>query len=158
MTPVMETLADHMLQIPHARALGMHMLSMDGSGCIVRIPYAAHLVGDPDTGIIHGGVISALLDNTCGMAVRVNSDGAAEGAFATLDLRIDYFRGALPGRDIFAFAQRRKLTRNIAFVHGVAYETSVDDPIATCVATFMLGTTQLRASGAAGADGAGGAR
>jgi hypothetical protein len=32
------------------------------------------------------------------------------------------------------------VTKNIAFVRGVAYHTDRNDPIATCAAAFMLGT------------------
>ena len=35
----------------------------------MRLPYSAQLVGNPDTGVVHGGVITALLDQACGMAV-----------------------------------------------------------------------------------------
>ena len=136
------TIEDHMLGIPHARAIGMTLVSHTDAGALVRVPYAEHLVGDPDTGVIHGGVLTALLDNTCGVAVRPPAQIAAEGpiSIATLDLRIDYMSPAEPFRDILAHAVCFKRTRHIAFVRGVAYQDSPDDPIATCVAAFMLGT------------------
>src|ERR1700743_3329739 len=34
-----------------------------------RLPYSENLVGDPQTGVVHGGVITGLLDHTCGLAV-----------------------------------------------------------------------------------------
>ncbi|MFM7119680.1 MAG: PaaI family thioesterase [Gammaproteobacteria bacterium] len=136
------TIEDHMLGIPHARAIGMTLVSHTDAGALVRVPYAPHLVGDPDTGVIHGGVLTALLDNTCGVAVRPPAQIAAEGpiSIATLDLRIDYMSPAAPFRDILAHAFCYKRTRHIAFVRGVAYQDSPEDPIATCVAAFMLGT------------------
>ncbi len=57
---------------------------------------------------------------------------------ATLDLRIDYMKPATPGKDLLARAECYKLTRNVAFVRGVAYHDDPSDPIATSVATFML--------------------
>jgi uncharacterized protein (TIGR00369 family) len=134
-----ETPADHLLGIPHARAIGMTLVQHDDSGCVVRVPYAEHLVGDPDTGVVHGGVLTALLDNSCGIAVRV-ADSDAAISMATLDLRIDYLAAAQPHRDIFAHAVCYKRTRHIAFVRATAYQSTIDDPIATCVASFMLGT------------------
>jgi uncharacterized protein (TIGR00369 family) len=137
---VVEPLTDHLQSIPHARAIGMTLVRHDARGCLVRVPYAGHLVGDPDTGVVHGGVLTALLDNTCGMAVRSPESDAAGIAMATLDLRIDYMGPAEPHRDIFAEAVCYKRTRNVAFVRACAYQDTPDDPVATCVATFMLGT------------------
>jgi uncharacterized protein (TIGR00369 family) len=135
-----DALENHLLQIPHARAIGITLVRHDDAGCVVRVPYAEHLVGDPDTGVVHGGVLTALLDNASGMAVRPR-DGSTEGiAIATLDLRIDYMGPAEPHRDILAEAVCYKRTRHIAFVRATAYQTTPDDPVATCVATFMLGT------------------
>lgn len=135
-----ETLEDHMLSIPHARAIGMSLVRHDAAGCVVRVPYADHLVGDPDTGVVHGGVLTALLDNACGMAVRPVGSTGEPVAMATLDLRIDYMGAAQPHRDILAEAVCFKRTRHIAFVRATAYQTTPDEPIATCVASFMLGT------------------
>ena len=136
----MDTVEDHMLRIPHARAIGMELVRHDDSGSLVRVPYADHLVGDPDTGVIHGGVLTALLDNACGMAVRPAGDDQSTLSMATLDLRIDYMGPAEPHRDIFAEAVCFKRTRHIAFVRATAYQSSVTEPVATCVASFMLGT------------------
>lgn len=130
---------DHLTTIPHARALGMRLVRHDAEGCLVRVPYGDHLVGDPDTGVVHGGVLTALLDNTCGMAVRPEAE-AEPVAMATLDLRIDYMGAAEPHQDILAEAVCFKRTRNVAFVRATAYQTTPDEPIATCVASFMFGT------------------
>ncbi|MCR9277397.1 MAG: PaaI family thioesterase [Pseudomonadaceae bacterium] len=132
---------------PFGTALGFEFESepdvqADGS-VTIRTPWAEHLVGDPDTGVVHGGVITAMLDNACGRAVhaaRERAGGDDEGAIATLDLRIDYMSGAEPQRDIYANARCYRMTRNIAFVSGSAYTDSPDEPIATCVGAFMLGT------------------
>jgi uncharacterized protein (TIGR00369 family) len=137
----MPDLDDHLAQIPHAAAIGMTLVSRSEGTCIVRVPYAEHLVGDPDTGVIHGGVITALLDNASGMAVR--SEGGAPGeerSMATLDLRIDYMRPAHPRQDLIAEAHCYRMTSNVAFVRAIAYHDDRDDPIASSVATFMLGT------------------
>jgi uncharacterized protein (TIGR00369 family) len=135
-----DALEDHLLNIPHARAIGMTLVRHDGSGCVVRVPYAEHLVGDPDTGVVHGGVLTALLDNACGMAVRPADAADEPVSMATLDLRIDYMGPAEPHLDIFAEAVCFKRTRHIAFVRATAYQRSPEEPVATCVASFMLGT------------------
>ena len=140
-TVPMAELDDHLSHIPHAAAIGMSMVSRGPNTCVVRVPYAEHLVGDPDTGVIHGGVITALLDNASGMAVR-SDDGALreERSMATLDLRIDYMRPAHPREDLYAEAHCYRMTSNVAFVRAIAYHGDRNDPIASSVATFMLGT------------------
>lgn len=139
---MMQDPEDHLQNIPHARAIGMTLVRHGADGCLVRVPYAEHLVGDPDTGVVHGGVLTALLDNACGLAVRPVD--AEPVSMATLDLRIDYMGAAEPHRDIFAEAVCFKRTRHIAFVRATAYQDTIDDPIATCVASFMLGTPNVR--------------
>jgi uncharacterized protein (TIGR00369 family) len=137
----MSDLDDHLAHIPHAAAIGMTLVSRGQHSCVVRVPYAAHLVGDPDTGVIHGGVITALLDNASGMAVRSEPDDASEErSMATLDLRIDYMRPAQPREDLIAEATCYRMTSNVAFVRAIAYHDDRTDPIASSVATFMLGT------------------
>jgi uncharacterized protein (TIGR00369 family) len=124
--------------IPHAAALGLHIVSIESGKVTCRVPFADQLIGNPDTRVIHGGVITALLDNACGIAV--GSRTMLRGQIATLDLRIDYMKSATPDQDILAFAECFKVTRNIAFARGIAYQTDPADPIATCAAAFMLGT------------------
>ena len=59
---------------------------------------------------------------------------------ATLDLRIDYMRPAEPRKDLYTEAECYRTTVNIAFVRATAYQDDRSDPIATSVATFMLGS------------------
>ena len=106
----------------------------------MTVPYAEHLVGDPDSGVLHGGVITAALDNASGHAVRKHADLGPEQMMATLDLRIDYMKPATPQKDLIVEAECYKITRNVAFVRGTAFHDNPDDPVATSVATFMLGT------------------
>lgn len=105
----------------------------------MSVPWRADLVGDPQSGVIAGGVITTLLDQVCGMAV--SSLGLQEnrvGGLATLDLRIDYMRGAIPGREIIGRAHCYKLTGAIGFVRAAAFEDDEADPIATAQAAFAL--------------------
>ena len=53
---------------PHAEEIGMRMLPAKKGHAKVRIPYDERLVGDPDTGVVHGGVVTTLLDTGCGIA------------------------------------------------------------------------------------------
>jgi uncharacterized protein (TIGR00369 family) len=122
--------------VPYARAMGFEMVDIQPGRAIARAPWREDLVGDPATGVIHGGVITALLDNICGVAVV-----AALKTFkstATLDLRIDYMRAADPGEAIIAEAECYHVTRSVAFVRGTAYHDTKDRLIANATAAFML--------------------
>ena len=84
------------------------------------LPYRPVFVGDTATGVLHGGVVTAMLDESCGMAVQLALDGTR--AIATLDLRIDYQKPATPGLDIKAHSHCYRVTRSIAFVRGQAHD------------------------------------
>ncbi len=132
---------------PFGESLGFEFLEAENGRLLMRTPYAEHLVGDPDTGVIHGGVITAMLDNACGRAVHLAREEAGrdtEGAIATLDLRIDYMSAAEPGKDLYGEAHCYRLTRNVAFVRATAYTESAEQPVATAVGAFMLGTPSER--------------
>src|SRR3954470_16297922 len=103
-------------------------------------PYRPVFVGDTETGVLHGGVVTAMLDESCGMAVQLALDGTS--AIATLDLRIDYQKPATPGLEIRAHAVCYRVTRSIAFVRATAYQDSEDDPVATATACFMIGANR----------------
>src|SRR3954453_10469290 len=104
------------------------------------LPYRPVFVGDTETGVLHGGVVPAMLDESCGMAVQLALDGTR--SIATLDLRIDYLKPATPGLDIKAHAVCYRVTRSIAFVRATAYQDSEDDPVATATGCFMVGANR----------------
>ena len=123
--------------IPHAQAIGLTVIDARPDEAWLKVPYSENLIGNPETGVVHGGVITTLLDNAAGTAVILALEEPR--SIATLDLRIDYMKPATPGRDIVGYCRCYKVTRNVAFARGVAYHDTADDPIATMVATFMLG-------------------
>ena len=125
---------------PQAKALGFTLVSVGPGEATVRCPYSPDLVGDVETGVVAGGVVTTLLDHTCGHAVLAALDAFRQ--IATLDLRIDYLRAAEPGCDILAYAQCYKLTRSVAFVRAIAFDRDRDDPVATVQATFMLDSSR----------------
>lgn len=126
--------------IPHSRALGLALVaaSRAPATATMRLPWDASLVGDPETGVLHGGVITTLVDATCGVAVFLGL--RAPQPFATLDLRLDFFRAAEPRRDVFARAECLHATHNVAFVRAVAFHDTASAPFASAAATFMLAT------------------
>jgi uncharacterized protein (TIGR00369 family) len=130
---------------PHAKALGLEYVSADPGRAKLKAPYKPELVGDPDTGVIAGGVVTAMLDHVCGQSVWTLLETFT--SIATLDLRIDYMRAAEPGLDLFAEAHCYKMTRSVAFVRAVAYDRDSEDPVATAQAAFMLDSSGGRRPG-----------
>jgi uncharacterized protein (TIGR00369 family) len=131
--------------VPHNQALGLEMVALEDGAARMRLPYSLDLVGNPETGVLHGGPITTLMDACCGAAVFMKL--ASPVPIATLDLRIDYLRPATAGQDVLAHASCFRLTRNVAFVRGVAYhaETGEEDPIASAAGAFMLATHTSKA-------------
>ena len=123
--------------VPHAIRLGMRVVEMGPGTVTLTLPYREELIGDPTRGVVFGGVITALLDHGAGMATACALEELT--AIATVDLRINYLRAAEAGFDLFGRMECYKLTRNIAFVRGAAWEHDANDPFATCNATMMLG-------------------
>ncbi len=122
--------------LPHSRALGMRLDQFGDGQAVLSLPYDARLVGDPATGVLHGGAISALIDTASGAAVMAHA--SAPASTATLDLRIDYMRPATPGRTVTAHAHCYHVTRTVAFVRVTATDDDSGRPVATGVAAFTL--------------------
>lgn len=121
---------------PYMKAIGAYYVGKSEDGITMALPWRADLVGDPETRVIASGVVTALLDNCCGMAVwdKVNEFKPV----ATLDLRIDYMRPAWPDQELKVTAKCYKLTRSVGFVRAFAYEMTPDDPVAAAQSAFIV--------------------
>ncbi|PVE53547.1 phenylacetic acid degradation protein [Arthrobacter sp. TPD3018] len=120
----------------HGGAVGITYHGRGDDWVELALPYDARLIGDPGSGVIASGPIITLMDMATSVAVWIKRDKFA--AQATLDLRVDYLRPAVPGRTVIGRGECLKLTRSIAFVRGIAYDETPDDPLAHVAGTFML--------------------
>lgn len=123
--------------VPHNMALGIRFVSLTDGRVTLALPYDAKLVGNPVTGVVHGGAITAMLDAACGLAVLYKLGEPLP--IATLDLRIDYLRPATPGKEVLARAECFRTTKNVAFVRCEAFhEGSENDGVAVANGTFII--------------------
>jgi uncharacterized protein (TIGR00369 family) len=122
--------------LPYARALSLEMEEIGDGRAVISMPYNESLVGDPVTGVIHGGAVSGLMDTTGGAAVM--SHPSSPGGTATIDLRIDYMRAATPGQRIVARAEVYHITRSVAFVKAIALDEDESNPVATATGAFTV--------------------
>ena len=122
--------------IPHAGALGIRARDCGPGWALLELPWAEKLVGNPDTGVLHGGAVTSLLDQACGMAIFMKL--ARPTRIATLDLRIDYLAAAEAHRPLLARAECYRMARHVAFVRAEAYHEAPHAQVAASVATFMI--------------------
>lgn len=144
-SPILDILPQLAAGAAHTHALGFVYDGIDGDRVRIRVPWREDLVGDPDTGVLSGGLVTTLLDHVGGLAVWI-ALGRFE-AIATLDLRVDYMRAAEARRDLIAEARCYRLTRSVAFVRAWAFEESPDDPVAAAQSAYILSASRNRGLG-----------
>lgn len=122
----------------HTKDLGLRLIAYGDNWAELAFDYAPRLASSAETGILASGPIVSLIDTASGMAI-IARNGEMQ-SMATLDLRVDYMRAAVPGRSMHARATCYRVARNIAFVRCEAHDGDPDDLVATAMGSFYFTT------------------
>ena len=127
---------DHVSKVGHSGALGIAYHDHGDDWIELKLPYVERLVGMPDSGILASGPIISLMDMATSLSIWIRLDRFQPQV--TLDMRVDYLRPSVPGRDIIGRGECYGVTRSVGFVRGVAHDGDPADPVAHVSATFMF--------------------
>jgi uncharacterized protein (TIGR00369 family) len=131
--------------VPFNRVIGLKVESIDPDAPKLRFDMRPELIGNPRRQILHGGVISAVLDVAAGFAIHLavsksreeNASGGHFPSIGTIDLHVDYLR---PGRGNYFIATGRvvRLGNRVAVAH-MDLVNDEGELIATGGAAYMVG-------------------
>jgi len=124
-----------MERMGHGLALEYKVTRLGGGEAEMSFDYKPEVIGNPLTGVVHGGVIVSLMDTCCGTAAFSLFNGIPMAP--TMDLRLDYMRSAEPHKPIYVSAKVYRNSSSVIFCRGVAWQDDRENPIAHCVANFM---------------------
>ena len=134
--------------IPFNRVIGVTLESMTATGAEMVVSHREELTNNPLSGILHGGVISSILDVVGGLSAlsalvfdreldTLDSILETFMKFGTVDLRVDYLRPGL-GERFAAFGTVMRSGRRIA-VTRMEFHNQDGTLLATGTGTYVTG-------------------
>jgi uncharacterized protein (TIGR00369 family) len=144
---ILQALSSAFMQVPFNRMLGLVLDHLDTESVIMNFQMKKDLVGNFLHGILHGGVISSVLDMAGGMATMANAvqhfpNYSPEdlvkviGRTSTIDLQISYLRPG-KGETFIAKAWVVKGGKKIVFARMELYNQD-ETLIATGNGTYLV--------------------
>lgn len=121
---------------PFHEDLGIRYAEHGENWASLELVYHPSLDGYGEPGVISGGAVFTLMDASSGMAVALAHKQVTP--MATVDLRLDYLRPPLAGRNIRSRVECYRLTRRFGFTRGVAYNDDPSHPIAHASGIFII--------------------
>jgi len=134
--------------LPFNRLLGLRVAHLKPGEAGFEFAMSAELIGNAVHGILHGGVISAVLDTTGGLVATASAAERMQGysrdeitdwiaRIGTIDMRVDYLR---PGRgDRFASSGTVMRTGNKVAVTRMELCNSDNVLIAVGTGAYIVG-------------------
>lgn len=78
--------------IPFNKYVGLHLETLERGRAVIAVDMRPEFIGDPLKKILHGGVISTMIDVTGGLTGFSMLDWPRETSLNTIDMRVDYVR------------------------------------------------------------------
>jgi uncharacterized protein (TIGR00369 family) len=122
--------------IPYNKFLGIKVGPTAPGKTQVTLPFRPELIGDTERPALHGGVLTALIDAACGLAVWTRAE--AQDRVSTIDLRVDFLR---PGRseEIVVDATVVRVGNRVGVAEAVAFHSGdAANPIATGTGVYNI--------------------
>ena len=145
---MLQELGKMFVEIPFNRMLGLNVDTLQEDKVVMSFSMKKELIGNFMHGILHGGVISSVIDMAGGLAAMAAAvrkyEGkdleemrALVGKASTINLHINYIR---PGKGIFFSVTSRVLRvgNKICFTHSDLFNEE-DSLIASGSGTYLIG-------------------
>ncbi|MFT5434280.1 MAG: hypothetical protein ACI9OJ_004993 [Myxococcota bacterium] len=122
--------------------LGITVYHLTSGHCVLRLPPAPFLTGDPMRPAIHGGVLSTLIDTAGGAACFTRAE--SNDRLSTVDMRVDYLRPGPCGIELWCegtvvrMGNRVAVARMEVFAAESFAQREVGAPIATGQAVYSV--------------------
>ncbi len=114
--------------IPFNRHIGFTVEEAREGFVRVRVPFREEFIGDPRRPALHGGILSAIIDASGGLAVWTQFE--VTDRISTVDMRVDYLRPG-PDKDIVAESRVMRMGNRVSVVNTVVYtDGAPDEPLA----------------------------
>jgi len=133
--PFWDVLAGRVPRPPAADLLGWELLAVDPDAGTIEVAFAATERFLNPTGVVQGGLLAAMLDDTLGPALVAT---LGPGQFApTADLHVQFLRPARPGR-LVGRGRVVQRGRQLAFLSGELRDDG-GELVAVATATARIG-------------------
>ena len=113
--------------IPIHKFLGLELLELRKGYVRVRVPFREEVIGDIRKRRWHGGIIATIMDSVGGIAGGTYFTSLKD-KLATIDLRVDYLKGA-EASAIIVEGEIVRLGTNILVTRMKAYQENSDELI-----------------------------
>ncbi|TNF31101.1 MAG: PaaI family thioesterase [Bacteroidetes bacterium] len=108
--------------MPANRIFGFKIVELKEGFAKIHVPFKEDFIGDFLQGLWHGGIIASVADSAAGIAATTVLTDARD-KLNTIDLRIDYLKGAVK-EDVYAEAELLKVGKRIIKADVKIYQES----------------------------------
>jgi uncharacterized protein (TIGR00369 family) len=108
--------------MPANRIFGFKILELKDGYAKIHVPFKEDFIGDFIQGLWHGGILASVADSAAGIAASTVLTDARD-KLNTIDLRIDYLKGAVK-EDLYAEAELLKVGKRIIKADVKIYQAS----------------------------------